>query len=151
MVNLSRLASRCFSKSALLLSKLLASFCCSFGLFISSPERGACNPTQLCRAALYDPGLRYRRYEMVHNLATQASPQSIPASQPNRPRGPHSRSLSAIIGSFKSAATKRVNAMRNTPGAKFWQRNYYEHSIHIIRNDEALDRIRDYRVSNPAQ
>jgi hypothetical protein len=29
-----------------------------------------------------------------------------------------------------------------------WQRNYYEH---IIRNDDSLNRIREYIVGNPAQ
>jgi len=33
------------------------------------------------------------------------------------------------------------------PG-KLWQRNYYEH---IIRNDESLDRIRQYIIDNPAR
>jgi len=38
-------------------------------------------------------------------------------------------SLPTIIRAFKSAVTRRVNAMRHTPGAKVWQRNYYEHII----------------------
>ena len=36
--------------------------------------------------------------------------------------------------------------MRGTPGATVWQRNYYEH---IIRNGQALDRIRAYIAANP--
>jgi REP element-mobilizing transposase RayT len=55
-------------------------------------------------------------------------------------------SLGAIVRSFKSATTKRINALRGTPGAPVWQRNYYEH---IIRTDHALARIRDYIQSNP--
>ncbi len=31
---------------------------------------------------------------------------------------------------------------------KLWQRNYYEH---IIRNEEEMDRIRQYIVDNPAR
>ena len=31
---------------------------------------------------------------------------------------------------------------------KIWQRNYYEH---IIRNDELLNRIREYIQNNPMQ
>jgi REP element-mobilizing transposase RayT len=63
-----------------------------------------------------------------------------------RPHGPDSGSIGAIIGQFKSVTTKRINALRNTPGAPIWQRNYYEH---IIRNDETLARIRAYIQSNP--
>jgi len=56
--------------------------------------------------------------------------------------------LGRLIGAFKTAATKRINEMRNTPGGKLWQRNYYEH---IIRNDDELDRIRGYIDNNPAK
>ncbi|MGC8720949.1 MAG: transposase, partial [Thermodesulforhabdaceae bacterium] len=36
-------------------------------------------------------------------------------------------SIPTIIRSFKSATTKHINALRGTPGASVWQRNYYEH------------------------
>ena len=49
---------------------------------------------------------------------------------------------------FKSAATKRINALRGTPGAPVWQRDDYEH---VIRNESALDRIRKYIADNPAR
>ncbi len=77
--------------------------------------------------------------------ATHASP--LPGdSSPGRPRGPQRRSIGSIIGSFKSAVTKRINERRGTPGAIVWQRNYYEH---IIRTDESLTRIREYILTNP--
>ena len=38
-------------------------------------------------------------------------------------------SLAAIVRSFKSAVTKRVNEVRPTSGAPVWQRNYYERVI----------------------
>jgi hypothetical protein len=59
---------------------------------------------------------------------------------------PVSGSISTIIRSFKSAVTKRINEIRKTPGAKLWQRNYYEH---IIRNENELNRIREYIANNP--
>jgi len=62
------------------------------------------------------------------------------------PRGPDAGSIGAIIGQFKSITAKRINALRDTPGAPVWQRNYYEH---IIRDDHALARIRAYTQSNP--
>ncbi len=57
-------------------------------------------------------------------------------------------SIPTIVRAFKSAATKRINALRGTPGAPVWQRNYYEH---VIRNDADLRHIRDYIQTNPAR
>jgi REP element-mobilizing transposase RayT len=57
-------------------------------------------------------------------------------------------SLGAIIRSFKSAATKRINILRNTPGVPIWQRNYFER---VIRVDRELDAVRRYIVDNPAK
>ncbi len=56
-----------------------------------------------------------------------------------------SKSLSAIIRGFKSAVTKHINVLRNTPGAPVWQRNFYEH---VIRDDESLNRITEYIINN---
>ncbi len=60
--------------------------------------------------------------------------------------GPPKRSLGSFIAGFKSAATQRINHLRGTPGLPVWQRNYYEH---IIRNEEELNRIREYIHNNP--
>jgi len=54
--------------------------------------------------------------------------------------------LSAIVGSFKSAAARAINAASGRPGVAIWQRNYYEH---IIRNEPALRTIRRYIQTNP--
>lgn len=67
------------------------------------------------------------------------------------------RSLPTIIGAFKSAVTKRINRLRNTPGVPVWQRNYFGKStatavlLHIIRNERDLERIRAYIAANPAR
>lgn len=58
------------------------------------------------------------------------------------------KSLGSLVAGFKSAVTKRINALRQNPGAPVWQRNYYEH---IIRDEESLNRIREYIVHNPLQ
>jgi hypothetical protein len=50
------------------------------------------------------------------------------------------------MAGFKSAVTKRINAIRNTPGVSVWQRNYYEH---IIRNETDYHRIAEYIADNP--
>jgi len=55
-------------------------------------------------------------------------------------------SLPTIIRSFKSAVTRTVNTIRDTPGIPLWQRNYYEH---VIRDEDALNRIREYIITNP--
>ena len=57
-------------------------------------------------------------------------------------------SLPTLVRSYKSAVTKRINAMMGTPGARLWQHNYYEH---VIRTDDALRRIRWYIAQNPAR
>ncbi len=69
---------------------------------------------------------------------------------PLRPRFGQSvpGSLSTLMRSYKSAVSKEINAMRNTPGAAVWQRNYYEH---IIRDESSLARIREYIENNPLQ
>jgi len=58
-----------------------------------------------------------------------------------------SRNVGAMVRGFKSAVSRRINEVRNTPGASVWQRNYYEH---IIRDDYDLNRIREYIIDNPA-
>ncbi len=54
--------------------------------------------------------------------------------------------MAAFIAGFKSAVTRRVNALRQTPGFPLWQRNYYEH---ILRGEDELSRAREYVLHNP--
>jgi len=56
-----------------------------------------------------------------------------------------SASLPAIVRSFKSAATRRINELRSTPSRPVWQRNYHEH---VIRNEIDLNEVREYIVHN---
>jgi putative transposase len=62
--------------------------------------------------------------------------------------GPRRHSLASFVSGFKSATTKQINALRQTPGVLVWQRNYYEH---VIRNEQSLHRIREYIANNPAR
>src|SRR3972149_5013877 len=39
-----------------------------------------------------------------------------------------------------------INDIHQTPGIPLWQRNYYEH---IIRNEDGLNKIREYIQNNP--
>jgi putative transposase len=57
-------------------------------------------------------------------------------------------SLGSFVAGFKSITTKRINILRATPGMPVWQRNYYEH---IIRDEQDLNRIREYINNNPLQ
>ena len=54
--------------------------------------------------------------------------------------------LGDVIRAFKSISAIRVNHLLSRYGQPLWQRNYYEH---IIRNEEELNRIREYIQNNP--
>ncbi len=58
------------------------------------------------------------------------------------------KSLGSLIAGYKSAVTKQINLLRDTPGVAVWQRNYWEH---IIRTERALGAIRAYIENNPAR
>ena len=73
---------------------------------------------------------------------------AVPVQSLGRFGKPMATSLPTIVRSFKSATTKRINDLRQTPGLPVWQRNYYEH---VIRNEQSLDRIREYISNNPAR
>jgi len=53
-------------------------------------------------------------------------------------------SLGAIVRSYKSAVSYRINKEHHATG--IWQRNYYEH---IIRNETDLQNKTDYIEANP--
>jgi len=76
--------------------------------------------------------------------ATPASRRSLATA--SSAKGPAAGSLGAVIGSFKSAVTRTINRLRPGAGSQLWQPNYYDH---IVRNDFARDRIREYVEANP--
>jgi REP element-mobilizing transposase RayT len=51
-----------------------------------------------------------------------------------------------LVGAFKTRSTKKVNRVRETPGALLWQRNFWER---VIRDEYELSRIREYIRRNP--
>ena len=63
-----------------------------------------------------------------------------------RNRGPRAGSVGAVVGSFKSAAAKKINAIHRTASGRVWQRNYVER---VVRNDEELRAYRQYIADNP--
>jgi putative transposase len=64
------------------------------------------------------------------------------------PHGAPSGSVGAIVGNVKSTITRRINQMRHTPGAKVWQRNYWES---IVCTPEGHARVDNYIRLNPAR
>ena len=68
------------------------------------------------------------------------------AAQPGALRSP-SQTVGAIIRGFKAAVTQQIRAARRDPELVVWQRNYHER---IIRDEDALNRIRQYIEENPA-
>ena len=56
------------------------------------------------------------------------------------------KSLGSFVSGFKKSSTYRINRLNKTPGRTIWQRNYYEH---IIRDDNELNKIREYIIFNP--
>ena len=56
--------------------------------------------------------------------------------------------LPKFIGKFKMLTAKRVNRLGETPGKPLWQKSYWDR---IIRDEEDLNRIRQYIRNNPSQ
>ncbi|GAB4330551.1 MAG: transposase [Calditrichia bacterium] len=71
-------------------------------------------------------------------------PQSPPPKTVVAYRAP--KSISSFVAGFKSAATKRINEYRGTPGESVWQARFHDH---IIRNQQEYERIAAYIAANP--
>jgi REP-associated tyrosine transposase len=84
----------------------------------------------------------------VHGLLAMEAFRRGVSHTPSETFHSPAQTVGAIVRGFKSATTKRINEVRQTPGAPVWQRNYYEH---VIRNEQELSRIRKYVADNPLQ
>jgi putative transposase len=62
--------------------------------------------------------------------------------------GPEHSSLAAVVGSFKAATSKEARRQGLIGADTLWQRGYYDH---VIRDEEDLNRIREYILYNPRQ
>jgi len=56
------------------------------------------------------------------------------------------KSLSRIVGVFKTVSTKQINNRLRSRGIQFWQRSFYDH---VIRNEKDHQLTFDYILSNP--
>ncbi len=73
-------------------------------------------------------------------------PSIVGATRRVAPTGPTVGSVGAMMAQFKSIAAKRLRARGHSGFA--WQRNYYDH---IIRDENSLNRIREYIATNPTR
>ena len=81
----------------------------------------------------------------VHGILNIVGATHVSPLQTNTPKR-KSQPLGVIVGSFKSAATRRIHRSGLLKQKHVWQRNYYEH---IIRDDEDFRKISDYIELNP--
>jgi REP element-mobilizing transposase RayT len=81
----------------------------------------------------------------VHGIVVLAGPTVGAGSDVGAGLKP-APTLSEIVRAFKTFSARRINEHRGTRGMPVWQRNYYEH---VVRDDESLDRIREYIAGNP--
>jgi len=89
------------------------------------------------------------RWPETRNGATRSSAgDAEERAHCHAPLHRQARSLASLVGGFKGAVTRRVNVLRNTPGAPVWQRGYHEH---VIRDEAELHDIRLYIGQNPSQ
>jgi REP element-mobilizing transposase RayT len=67
-------------------------------------------------------------------------------ASPLPPKSAIIQPLGIIVGSFKSAVTKRLHDLDLFTQEKIWQRSYYEH---VIRDERDYQKVYDYIESNP--
>jgi len=86
----------------------------------------------------------------LHGILIFFGHEDDPATESRPPRarmpGPKRASLASIIGAFKSSASRHINAATSARISPLWQRGYYDH---VVRSDDALDRVREYIRNNP--
>ena len=75
------------------------------------------------------------------------APDSVPYNHAGiAPEGAMNRAptLGEIVRTYKAASTRMIRQTANLEFA--WQRNYYEH---VVRNEESLNRIRQFYYGKP--
>jgi REP element-mobilizing transposase RayT len=82
---------------------------------------------------------------MIVEAASNVGARHASPLQANKPK---SGSISAIVGSFKFAAARRINILNGTSSVPIWQRSFYDH---IVRDEHELNRLGEYIVYNPSK
>jgi len=83
----------------------------------------------------------------LHGIVVVSGRGARPCAPTTGPLFRRPRSLGSLVAGFKSASTKRINAVRAAAGSAVWQRNYHDR---IVRNKRELRAIRQYIRRNPA-
>ena len=89
---------------------------------------------------------------LVDTASRQTNVGTGPRACPGQPQGVvPTMSLSDVIGRFKSFTTNRyIDGIKHHQwppfDKKLWQRSFYDH---VIRNNEDLNRVREYIRNNP--
>ena len=85
----------------------------------------------------------------VHAIIVIRAGQTQPSNdvRAQELRGSRPRSIPAIVQNVKSVFARRIHALRGTPGAPVWQRDYYER---VLRENE-VEHARAYIAANPAR
>jgi len=91
-------------------------------------------------------GEAFGKGEAFGNKTCEIAEDACPNASPLQFCGTQSGSIGAIVQNYKSISTLQINYVRHTPGIPVWQRNYHDR---IIRDEEALQRIREYVKTNP--
>ncbi|HAI74128.1 MAG TPA: transposase [Candidatus Moranbacteria bacterium] len=81
--------------------------------------------------------------EIVLPVETGFKPVSISVDVRKTKR----HSVSEIMRGFKTFTARKINDYSKTQGLPFWQSRFYDR---IIRNEDELNRIREYIFNNPA-
>lgn len=118
------------------------------GIIIIADSTHLTGQTHTFPKSLGDPhivGVTHASPKPVDDTRIVGQIHTFPKSRP-LPRGTGAKTLGSIIGSFKSATTRRIREFRHTNHISVWQRNYCEH---IIRDEESLNSIRQYIAENP--
>lgn len=88
------------------------------------------------------------RRDTVHRVSTPPIFCNEKNTTANREQfgKPTKNSIPTIIRSYKATVTTQINAKRNIHGFPIWQPGFYDR---IIRDEEELNRIREYIIQNP--
>lgn len=82
-----------------------------------------------------------------HGILTLPESRWVPSPQNRLVLSRPPRSLGSLLAQFKASTTRMVNEIEGTPGARLWQRNYFER---VIGGAKELARVRRYITNNPA-
>ncbi|MEO1622004.1 MAG: hypothetical protein AAFU53_13365 [Cyanobacteria bacterium J06632_3] len=92
---------------------------------------------ELLQAAMSHRGVTIQQWiiepESLHALVSLKEERPSP-EQKGKPR-----LLTSFVAALKAATAKRINLMRNEPGAPVWQRSYQEQ---LVEDDIMLARLR---------